>query len=109
MEDCVFCKIIKNEIKVDFIYEDSDCVVFNSNAPVAEHHLLVVPKSHISNFMELDDKILPMTKVAQKVIRDKNILTGYKLIFNDGKYQEIPHLHWHILAGRLGDDILSKT
>ena len=111
MDDCVFCKIINKEIEVDFVYQDDNCVVFNSNAPVAEHHLLVVPKKHISTFIELDDSILAMTKVAQKVIADKNLESGYKMIFNGGKYQEVMHVHWHILAGKLEDesDILNRT
>ena len=111
MDDCVFCKIIKGDIKVDFVYQDESCVVFNSNAPVAEHHLLVVPKKHISSFTELDEIILPMTKVAQKLISDLKISDGYKLVFNGGKYQSVPHLHWHLLAGKLEDenDILNKT
>ncbi len=111
MEDCVFCKIIKKEIIVDFVYEDSDCVVFNSNEPVAEHHLLVIPKKHISNFLELDETVLSMTKVAQKMIRDNNISDGYKLIINGGRYQSVPHFHLHILAGKLedSDDILNRT
>ncbi len=110
MEDCVFCKIIKSDIKVDFVYEDSDCIVFNSNAPVAERHLLVIPKKHITNFMELGDVILRMAKVAQKVIADKKLQDGYRMIFNGGKYQEVMHVHWHLLAGKLEDesDILNK-
>jgi histidine triad (HIT) family protein len=110
MDECVFCKIIKGDIKVDFVYEDSDCVVFNSNAPVAEHHLLVVPKKHFTNFMELDEIILAMTKNAQKIIIDKNLLDGYKMVFNGGKFQEVMHVHWHILAGKFKneDDILNK-
>lgn len=111
MEDCVFCKIIKGDIKVNFIYEDPECVVFNSNEPVAEHHLLVIPKKHISNFLELDETILPLTKVAQKIINDRKINDGYKLIINGGKYQSVPHLHLHVLAGKLedSDDILNRT
>lgn len=111
MEDCVFCKIIKGDIKVDFLYRDDDCVVFNSNAPVAEHHLLVIPKKHASDFMAIGDEIISMTKVAQKMINEFELKDGYKMIFNGGKYQEVMHVHWHILAGKLNDenDILNNT
>lgn len=111
MDECIFCKIINDEVPRELLYEDLDCVVFKSNAPVAEHHLLVVPKKHISSFMELDDHVFSMTKVAQKMIKDLNILDGYKIVFNGGKYQAVPHVHWHLLAGNLekNDDILDKT
>lgn len=111
MKDCVFCKIVNNGIPRNLVYEDSNVVVFNSYKPAAEFHLLIVPKKHISNFMELDDTILSMTHVAQKIITDKNISGGYKMIFNGGKYQEVPHVHWHLLAGKIEDedDILNRT
>lgn len=110
MEDCIFCKIIKGEIKVDFVHEDDDCVVFNSNAPVAQHHLLVVPKRHMTSFMELDDAVSSMTRVAQKMITDFKLESGYKMIFNGGKYQEVMHVHWHLLSGNLekNGDIINK-
>lgn len=101
MKDCVFCKIVKEEIEKIFLYQDSDFVVFKSNAPAAEHHLLIVPKSHINSFMELGNEILGMIKVAQKMVKDLNLSDGYKMIFNGGKYQEVPHVHWHLLAGKL--------
>lgn len=111
MEECVFCKIIKGIIKVDFLHDDDNCVVFKSNAPVAEHHLLVVPKKHVSTFLDLDDVISSMTKVAQKMVNDLDLKDGYKMIFNGGKYQEVMHVHWHILGGKLEDesDILNKV
>lgn len=104
MDDCVFCKIINKDIKVDFVFEDENCVVFKSNAPVAEHHLLAVPKKHISSFTELDEIILPMTKVAQKMVTDFKLKDGYKMVFNGGKYQEVMHVHWHILAGKFNNE-----
>ncbi len=104
MDDCVFCKIIKGDIKVDFIYEDKDCVVFNSNAPVAEHHLLVVPKKHVEKFIDLGGEIMPMATVAQKIIEKFNLESGYKMLFNGGKYQEVMHVHWHILAGKFKNE-----
>lgn len=103
MEDCVFCKIIKGEIPKELIYKDNDVVVFKSNKPVALHHLLIVPVKHIENYLELDNEILNMTKVSQKIIKNLKIENGYKLVFNGGKYQEIAHVHWHLLAGDLHD------
>ena len=104
MEDCVFCKIVKKEIPAEIIYEGHDAVVFKNIEPVATHHLLIIPVKHVSNFLELNDEILTMTKITQKIIKDLNISDAYKLVFNGGKYQSIPHLHWHLLAGNLEPD-----
>jgi histidine triad (HIT) family protein len=101
MEKCVFCKLIEGKIPRKFVYEDDDVVAFNSNQPSAEIHILIVPKKHISTFMELDDEILALERAAQKLIKDKNLVKGYRLCFNGGKYQEVQHVHLHLLAGKI--------
>jgi histidine triad (HIT) family protein len=101
MEDCVFCKIIKGEIPKKFEYEDDKVVIFKSNKPVAETHLLIVPKKHISNFMELGEETSDMMKAAQKIIKVRDLGDGYRLCFNGGKYLEVQHVHLHLLAGKI--------
>lgn len=101
MKDCVFCKLIKGEIPRKLEYEDDKVVAFNSNQPSAEIHILIVPKKHISTFMEIDGEISPLVKAAQKLIKIKNIAGGYRLCFNGGKYQEVQHVHLHLLAGKI--------
>lgn len=111
MEDCVFCKIIKKEIPTDLQFENEEVVAFNSIEPAAETHILVVPKKHISTFLDIkfeDSELFSkMISVVQELVSMKNLSQGYKLIFNGGKYQTIPHLHWHLLAGDL-DSVESK-
>ena len=101
MEDCIFCKLIKGDIPRKFEYEDDKVVAFNSNKPVAETHLLIVPKKHIPTFMELDEELSDMTKAAQKIIKSMNLGSGYRLCFNGGKYLEVQHVHLHLLAGKI--------
>jgi histidine triad (HIT) family protein len=100
-EDCVFCKIVKGEIPSTKEYEDKDVLVFRNINPVAETHLLIVPKKHVTTFLELNNEMNNLVRAAQKVIRDKKIESGYKLVVNGGKYQEVPHFHLHLLAGEL--------
>ncbi|HET7099126.1 MAG TPA: HIT domain-containing protein [Patescibacteria group bacterium] len=111
MDDCLFCKIIRGELPSKKVYEDDSALVFENINPVAEIHVLVVPKKHISTFLDLNSEIDSMVNAAQKVIKDKNISDGYKLIVNGGKYQSVPHFHLHLLAGKLEsqDDVLNKT
>lgn len=111
MNDCVFCKIITKEIPSTIIFEDQHTIVFKNIYPVADHHYLICPKKHVKNFMGAYEEMISMTETAQKIIKDLNLTDGYKLVFNGGKYQSIPHLHWHLLSGKLEDenDILNKT
>lgn len=103
MDNCVFCKIVKGEIPTTKVFEDEKVLVFNDIKPSAETHLIIIPKMHVSTFMDLKDEILDLTKVIQKLISDKNLGDGYKLIVNGGRYQEIKHFHMHLLAGILKD------
>lgn len=115
MSDCVFCKIVKGEISSDGVSETKNIKAFNTIAPVSEHHILIIPKDHISSFTDLEenhkDIFMEMAKMAQKLIKDRDISDGYKLIFNGGKYQSVKHIHWHLLGGKLEDedDVLNKT
>ncbi|HWA51652.1 MAG TPA: HIT domain-containing protein [Patescibacteria group bacterium] len=104
MSDCIFCKIANHEAKSNIKFENDSVAVFASIEPATSTHLLIIPKIHITSFMDLEEKhkdvFMQMCKAAQKMITDKNLSGGYKLIFNGGKYQSVPHIHWHLLAGR---------
>lgn len=113
MKDCVFCKIIKGELPSDKVYEDDDVIAFNNIEPVADTHILICPKQHIESVLNISSKFdfSKLIIVLQKLISEKNIQDGYKLVINGGKYQSVPHLHIHLLAGNLekNDDILNNT
>lgn len=107
--DCLFCKISKNEIPSDVVYEDSDVKVFKDIHPKAPVHLLVIPKVHIQSIAHLEsnhsDIIAKLMYTAKKVAEDMG-LPGYKLVFNVGREggQEIDHLHLHLLGGWKGEE-----
>ncbi len=98
----MFCDIVSKKVPADFVYQDSDVVVFPDIRPAAKVHLLVVPLVHVNSFLDLDDKQLllltKLAKVIQSLVRDKNLENSYQLVFNGGKKQHVPHLHWHLLA-----------
>lgn len=102
MEECLFCKIIRKEIPVKIDYEDSQVVVFPDIKPLSRVHLLVVPTVHVNSFLDIQDSQISMltnlAKVIQTLIKDKKLESSYRLVFNGGKRQHIPHLHWHLLG-----------
>ena len=51
--DCVFCKIAKGEIAINFIEETTNFVAFLDNNPISEGHTLIIPKEHFVNFLDL--------------------------------------------------------
>jgi histidine triad (HIT) family protein len=104
-KDCIFCKIIRNEIPSSRVYEDDDVLVFKDIHPSAPVHLLVIPKRHISGLSAVtaaDQPVLgKMMSVAAQVARDQGSTDGFRTIINDGRVgrQDVFHLHMHVLGG----------
>lgn len=101
MTDCIFCKIINGDFGTEFVYEDEKTVVFKDINPKAPIHLLVVPKIHVENLNDLEDRELMADLLcAVKNVTKKIGLKAYRLQVNTGKDagQEVMHLHIHILG-----------
>ncbi|MBI2405787.1 HIT domain-containing protein [Candidatus Microgenomates bacterium] len=109
MEECVFCKIIKKEIPAEFLYEGERVIAFPDVKPAAYVHILIVPKEHIPTFTDIQDNhkevISEMISVAQQLIKEKGVEKKYRMTFNGGVFQHVPHLHWHLLGGEWVRDV----
>lgn len=103
--DCLFCRIIKGEVKTDKVFEDDLVLVIKDIKPKAATHLLIMPKAHIENITELNlhqeslagHLLLVAGELARNAKLDKK---GFRLAVNNGPGagQEIPHLHIHLLG-----------
>ena len=107
MSDCVFCKIIEEQLPSERIYEDDQIIVIQDLNPMAPVHMLVIPKKHLASVarMQEADKALlgHMMYVAQNIAHEQGFAEdGFRLVVNTGKNgaQSVAHLHMHILAGR---------
>lgn len=101
MDNCIFCKIAQHIEPKEFTYEDEDVMVFPDIHPVRPTHLLIVPKKHIIDFLELENEVVwnKIREVAQNMIRQFNLTeTGYKLSLNGGGAQQIDHFHLHLMG-----------
>ena len=105
MENCIFCKIVKREIPSEIVSETTNVLAFYDIDPSADTHILIIPKHHISSFLDLkkeDSEILSqMLRLTQDLIKDKKIENKYKIVINGGEYQFVPHLHLHLLGGEM--------
>ncbi len=112
MDNCIFCKIIKREIPSEIVYEDEKIFAFKDINPVAPVHVLIIPKVHVKNIMEINDQnadILKDIHLAAKKIALKVGLGGFRLINNCGEEagQTVFHLHYHLIGGKeLGPNII---
>ena len=106
MAECIFCKIANKEIDTKFIFEDEKVVAFRDMNPQAPQHILIIPKKHFANIVEVDDKELAghiFTEVVPQVAKIVGVEeSGFRLVVNTGKDggQTVGHLHIHLLGGR---------
>ena len=113
-ENCTFCKIIKGEIPSNKVYEDEEILAFKDINPAAPIHILVIPKKHLESLATMkegDEEIISKIYQVINIIAEKQGFKekGYRVIVNCGKDggQEVPHLHFHLLAGtQFGDKIV---
>ncbi len=105
MENCVFCKIVKGDIPSTKVYEDDDMIIIKDLNPQAPVHLLLIPKEHYANIVEMTDA---QSQTLAKCIKKLSTLTdtlglknGFRLVSNKGEdgCQSVGHLHIHILGG----------
>ncbi|MFA5207988.1 MAG: HIT family protein [Candidatus Paceibacterota bacterium] len=111
MENCVFCKIINNEIPSYKIYEDDLVLAFLDINPAVKGHTLVIPKKHARDIFEIEEKYLErIISVAQKIsnkMKDNFNAEGVNLYHASGSAaeQSVFHFHLHIIPRRKGDNI----
>ena len=53
MSECLFCKIVDQEIPADIVYEDEHIMAFRDINPQAPIHILIIPKQHIRTLNDL--------------------------------------------------------
>jgi len=104
--DCLFCKIVNEEIPVRKVYEDDMSIAFPDINPQAPVHVLVIPRKHIHSLAEAGaedrDLLGHLLATAAKVAAKENLAKGFRVVLNIGKEggQTVDHLHLHVLGGR---------
>jgi histidine triad (HIT) family protein len=110
-DTCVFCKIIRGQIPCLKIYEDAAVFAFLDIGPLAEGHLLVIPKEHYERLDEMPaDGVPALMRPLPRLARAVMQATGadaYNVLTNTGRAasQEVPHMHVHIIPRRSGDGL----
>ena len=100
---CIFCKIVEGEIPNKTVLENDKFLCFEDINPAAKVHVLIIPKAHYDSFDVTPAELMSeMTVFIHQVAQKLGVKeSGYRIITNIGKHggQEVPHLHFHLLAG----------
>ena len=108
MNDCIFCKIINGELPSKTVYEDDLTKVIMNINPNTNGHLLVLPKEHYTNIIDIPDEIVTHSlKVIREtlfpLLKERLNCEGLTLAENNELGQEIKHFHIHLIP-RYPDD-----
>jgi diadenosine tetraphosphate (Ap4A) HIT family hydrolase len=94
----IFTRIIRGEIPGTFVYTDEACVAFMSINPMADGHVLVIPRDEVDHWVDLSPYMAThlfevshrISKALQKAFpceRVGLIIAGY----------EVNHCHIHLI------------
>ncbi|ETA53730.1 HIT domain-containing protein [Ponticoccus alexandrii] len=113
----IFAKILRGEIPNQTVKETAHSLAFRDIYPQAPLHVLVIPKGAYVSFDHFaqeasDAEIVDYVRLVGEVCRMEGVEEdGWRLISNAGRngVQEVPHLHVHILGGRILGRMLQKA
>ncbi len=109
--ECVFCKIVAGQIPSAKVYEDDACIAFLDIGPLADAHLLLVPRAHYEWITDMPGEQVGVVagripKLARAVLKVSDA-EGFNVLQNNGRSsgQAVPHVHFHIIPRREGDGL----
>ena len=110
-QNCIFCKIAAGEIPAAIVFENDQVIAFLDIGPLAEGHLLVIPRTHHEGLTDLPAPTA--AAIAAEIPRLSRALLavteaeGFNLLVNQGRVagQEVPHVHFHLIPRRRQDGL----
>jgi histidine triad (HIT) family protein len=109
--DCLFCKIVAGDIPATIVREDERTVAFMDINPATRGHLLVVPRAHAVDLLEVPgEDLAACLAAAQELARrvqERLGADGINLWNSCGARagQEVFHFHVHVIPRYEGDPV----
>ena len=106
---CIFCRIVAGEIPTEVVAREPEVVAFLDVQPLADGHVLVVPRAHVPCVEDLSpeaaDALFRAVVRLAGPVREALGAAGTTIGVNNGEAtgQTIPHVHVHIVP-RWPDD-----
>ncbi|KRN03913.1 HIT family protein [Holzapfeliella floricola] len=102
--NCIFCKIINNEIPSYTIFENDDVKAFLDISQTTPGHTLVIPKKHRDSLLSFDREdarnvFQYIPEIARAIKASNTDIKGINLLNNNGEvaYQSVFHAHIHLI------------
>ena len=108
--DCIFCKIVAGDVPAVKVLEDDNSLAFMDIGPLAEGHVLLIPKDHVETLDAMSTQIavayLKHLPSLVKAVRSATGCQGVNVLQNNGRaaHQLVMHVHFHIIPRNPGDE-----
>lgn len=106
-----YCEdVLSGKLDVARVYEDDRVLAFHHPKPVADVHVVVIPKAHVGGLMDraaLDGNLLTsMVQAVQQTAASTDLLNGegFYIRANAAAPGVTPHMHWHVIGSGAGAD-----
>lgn len=101
MADCIFCKLVANEISSYTLYEDSETRAFLDVMPSVEGHAMVILKKHGETIFDYTARelgvLMESVKTVAHAIQKTYNTSVLSIGTNHGEPNGVHHLHIHII------------
>lgn len=110
-EDCIFCQIVAGEVPANVVDSDERTVTFMDIRPATRGHVLVIPRRHARDLLELGDEDLTACMAAARRAAGRALdrlgADGVNLLNScrEAAWQTVFHFHVHVIP-RYEDDPL---
>jgi len=109
--NCIFCKIVSVELPAAVVYENESIVAFLDINPLADGHLLVIPREHYGLITEMPAEtaaqLLSPVPMLGRALVTVTGADGFNVLVNQGEVagQVVPHVHCHVIPRKPADGL----
>lgn len=106
-DSCRFCGLANKLIPCNIVFEDENISCFLDIDPINKGHVLIVPKRHYVELVDVDGDTCNSISVASKIIYEAiNEIykpDGISIMQNGGIFNDVGHYHIHVFPRYKGD------
>jgi len=109
--ECIFCKIVSAQVPAFVVHEDQTTIAFLDVGPLAEGHLLVVPREHHARLSDLPAQLAAdlgskLPKLGRALMKVTSA-SALNVLCNEGAEagQVVKHVHFHMIPRRDADQL----
>ena len=108
--DCVFCRILNDEIPSYKVYEDENVLAILDISQATKGHTLIIAKKHVKNLYDINEDLAAnifrvVPKIANAIKKAFNPIGLNVLINTEKPLQTVFHFHIHLIPRYVHDGV----